>query len=77
MSEISTPVTAVKVSYKCDECGVGEMKMSGTMLPSLPPQYGHSCGSLPDRQLRKKGAFFMSQPKGSLPDRQLRNSASQ
>jgi hypothetical protein len=43
MSEISTPVTAVKVSYKCDECGVGEMKMSGTMLPSLPPQYGHSC----------------------------------
>ncbi len=45
MPEISTPVTTVKVSYKCDECGIGEMKTSGTMLTSLPPRYEYYCGN--------------------------------
>ena len=45
MPELSKEVCTYSVSYICDECGKGEMRATGVMLTSNPPQFPHKCNS--------------------------------
>lgn len=42
MSEIEVECRLVAYRYTCDECG-SEMKATGEMLTSYPPQWPHGC----------------------------------
>lgn len=42
MAEIEVPVQVIAHRYACDECGE-EMKATGMMLASHPPQWSHQC----------------------------------
>ncbi len=42
--EIERKATAIEVSMKCPECGIGEMEISaGGVLLTFPEQYPHQC----------------------------------
>ena len=45
MPELSKEAHVYNVSYICDECGKGEMRPTGEMLASHPPQFPHKCNN--------------------------------
>lgn len=45
MPELSREVRTYQNTYICDECGKGEMKPTGMMLTSNPPQFSHRCNA--------------------------------
>lgn len=55
LMEIRKEVKTYQVSYKCPECGEGELKANGMMKPSNPPYYGHTCTN---RECRHKEYIF-------------------
>jgi hypothetical protein len=43
MAEEQTEVKVYMVEYRCDKCGNGYLKPTGSMLASSPPWYPHEC----------------------------------
>ena len=43
MSEHDKEVKTYQVVYICDACGEGEMRPTGSLLLTAPPQYPHVC----------------------------------
>lgn len=43
MPEIEIEVKTYEVNYMCDRCAAGNMKATGDVLMSNPPQFRHRC----------------------------------
>jgi len=41
--EISSPVVPVRITYRCDECGMGGMVPTGERTKTYPSLYIHEC----------------------------------
>lgn len=45
MPEVKHEVKTYKVDYKCDVCGRGWYRPTGTVYPTYPAQYIHKCSA--------------------------------
>lgn len=61
------PLRPIRVDYKCDKCGDGCMRPTGTVLMSDPPKYEHRCQLCGARQnFTHQYPTIMHAPEGEL-----------